>query len=381
MPREPTVALAHWHSQSWGGAEYLVTKLAEVLDLDRVFTIGQPDPDRQNPYGDIEWVDVTGGAVDAVRRQFGRAAEYAIWEDVDWRDHGDPDILLTSGSTTRAVITPDDVLHINYCHSPPRWLYDLYHDRKSSLLGKVARPALRYFRYRDQAIDPRVDAYLANSPIIERRLWKYYKRDATVLYPPLDLEAYDSGPSEGFYFHLGRLDSEKGVEDVVAAFEGRGEKLVLAGGRGDASDDLLCRIREASNMEYRGFVDEGTKYELLATCRAVVFNGVNEDFGIVPVEANASGKPCLVRNDGFPSMYVEDGENGLVHDGTARGIGRALDRVDELDADPGALQSRVEPFSLDLFERRLNEFLERRLAEMESRFAVPDHETYETLDR
>lgn len=374
-----SITLAHWHSNSWGGAEYLVTKLADVLDLDTIYTIGQPEPDSPNPYGDVRWVDATSGPVDAIRRKAGRAGEYALWEDVDWRELGDPDILITSGSTTRAVITPDDVLHVNYCHSPPRWLYDLYHERKSSLLGTLARPAIRYFRLRDQTVDSRVDAYLANSPIIQKRLWKYYKRDSTVLYPPLDLDSYYHEPDAGFFLHLGRLDSEKGIEAIVSAFQERDARLVLAGGRGDASEGLIRKIRNSPNIEYRGFVDEEEKYELLATCRAVVFNGINEDFGIVPVEANASGKPCLVRDDGFPGLFVEDGTNGLVHDGTAVGIGRALDRLDEFDVSQTDFETLVEPFSLSVFEQRLEAILTKEYETMQSRFQVPDNDEYKSL--
>ncbi len=376
MRNDSNIALAHWHSQSWGGAEYLVTKLAEVLELDTVYTIGQPDPDTSNPYGDVEWVDVTDGPLDAARKQVGRAGEYALWEDVDWRTYGDPDIVLTSGSTTRAVITPDDTLHINYCHSPPRWLYDLYHDRKTSLLGKAARPAVRYFRLRDQAIDSRVDAYLANSPVIQRRLWKYYKRESSVLYPPLDLESYYHEPHEDFYLHLGRLDKEKGVTEIVDAFESRDEHLLFAGGRGDVDDSIVERISRALNMEYLGFVDENEKYELLATCRAVVFNGVNEDFGIVPIEANASGKPCLVRNDGFPGIFVDNGHNGLIHDGTAADIGRTLDRMVELDTGDVDFKELVEPFSLQVFERQLRAILDEQYTAMQRRFKPPDYGAY-----
>lgn len=364
--REYTVALAHWHSQSWGGAEYLVTKLAEALDLEEVYTIGTPDSEDPNPYGEITWIDVTEGISDRVRRKFGRAGEYALWEDIDWRSHGDPDILLTSGSTTRAVITPDDTLHVNYCHSPPRWLYDLYHDRKASRMGRLARPALRYFRLRDQSVDPRVDAYLANSPIISRRLWKFYKRDSTVLYPPLELGSYYYEPAEDFFLHLGRLDTEKGVEEVVEAFESRGDRLVFAGGRGDVDDSVVKRIRTAPNMEYLGFVEESRKYELLATCRAVVFNGVNEDFGIVPIEANASGKPCLVRDDGFPEVFIEEGENGVIHDGNAASILDAIDQFEASEFDPDSIQSSVIPFSFDAFERRLHDILEELYVEFQT---------------
>jgi glycosyltransferase involved in cell wall biosynthesis len=356
------VAVAHWHVDAWGGAEYLVTHLAEALDVDAVYTLGDPDPDDPNPYGDVGFEDVTPSlaspALRRLQRRAGRSFEYAQWEDVDWREFGDPDVLVTSGATTRAVITPDDTLHVNYCHSPPRWFYDLYHDRKDSTAGLLARPLLRYLRTRDTTVDPRVDHYLANSPVIERRLWKYYKRDAEVLYPPVDLQRYYDDGDGGFYLHLGRLDEEKGVHAVVEAFEGLDERLVLAGGMGDAGGDLRRRIERAGNVEWRGFVDDAEKRELLATCTAVVFNGRNEDFGIVPVEANASGKPVLARDEGFPGLFVVDGENGYLHDGTAAGI-RALVRRGVAADLEGSPATHVDRFSVPAFREGLETALAR----------------------
>jgi len=363
------VAVAHWHVNAWGGAEYLVTKLAEALDQSAVYTVGTPDPDDPNPYGDVSFVDVTDDLAFAPLRKLqaraGRVFEYALWEDVDWREYGHPDVLITSGSTTRAVITPDDTLHCNYCHSPPRWFYDLYHDRKDSPVGLLARPLVRYLRMRDGTVDPRVDGYLANSPIIARRLRKYYDREAEVLYPPVDFDDYRDDGDDGFYLHLGRLDVEKGVPQVVEAFAGNDHRLVLAGGRGDVPESVLDRIERADSIDYRGFVDEAEKLDLLARCRAVVFNGRNEDFGIVLIEANASGKACLARDEGFPGMFVTEGENGYLHDGTAVGIRDAIARFERegLTGDPRAA---VERYSTDAFHSQLESTIARRYADFQA---------------
>ena len=360
------VAVAHWGINAWGGAEYLVTHLAEALDCDRVYTLGDPDPDDPNPYGDVRFVDVTRDLSPAPLRrlqsQVGRVFEYALWEDVDWREYGDPDVLVTSGATTRAVITPDDTLHLNYCHSPPRWFYDLYHDRKDSLVGQLARPLVRYLRMRDATVDPRVDGYFANSPIVARRIRKFYDRDSEVLYPPVNLSSYADRGDEGFYLHLGRLDEEKGVPAVVEAFAGSDHRLVLAGGRGDVDDRVMDRIRRADAIDYRGFVDESEKYDLLATCRALVFNGRDEDFGIVPIEANASGKAVLTRNEGFPAIFVDDGENGFRHDGSAAGIREAIERFERDSCQPAA-DGSVDRFDVTSFREQVRKSLIRRYEE------------------
>lgn len=347
------VTLAHWSVRGWGGAEYLVTKLGEALDVDTVYTLG--DPDGSNPYGDVHFKDATPqiefSRIRRLQQQAGRLFEYAQWEDIDWRTLGNPDVLVTSGATTRAVITPDDTLHINYCHSTPRWFYDLYHDRKDTIKGLISRPLLRYLRMRDMTIDSRVDHYLTNSPIIERRLWKYYKRDSEVLYPPVELEKYQNKGDHGYFLHLGRLDVEKGVPEIVDAFEGFDERLVMAGGIGNINEKVVDRIKQADNMDYRGFVSESEKRELLACCTAVVFNGRNEDFGIVPIESNASGKPVLARNEGFPSLFVEEGENGYLHDGSPKGIRHSVLAI--LKQEKLSVDMNLEQFRFETFKSRL----------------------------
>lgn len=367
-------AVAHWGVRSPGGAEAVAVAIAETLGVDRIYTVGRPDGETRRSYPDVEFHDVLEDLPFSALRRIGarsRAFEYGVWEDVDWRQYGPPDLLVTSGATTRAVLTPDATLHVNYCHSPPRWLYDRYHDRIAGLstpLALAVRPALRYLRTRDAAVDSRVDAYLANSPVIARRLWKFYGRDATVVYPPVDVGSYEAGPRGEFYLHVGRLDREKGVEAVVEAFADLDHELVLVGPDGDATAAVEQRVAAAPNVERRGFVAESEKRDLLARCRAVVFNGAGEDFGIVPIEALASGKATLARDEGFPGLFVREGETGLLHDGTAAGVREAVERF---EADPfGPPPAAAERFSRERFERELRGALADRLGEFRERFAV-----------
>lgn len=355
-----SIGIAHWHVNSWGGAEYLVSKLADVLGITSVYTLGSPSPNSQNPYGDVEFADVIEGlSVAPIRRlqqRFDRVFEYSLWEDVDWRRYGEFDIIITSGATTRAVITPEETLHVNYCHSPSRWLYDRYHDRKESLIGILSRPLIRHLRTRDYSVDPRVDHYLVNSPVIKRRLWKYHKRVGKVLYPPIEVESYYYESDEGFYLHLGRLDQEKGIQEVVTAFSNSERRLVVAGTIGDIADDTYRIIESSPNIDYRGFVSEEEKRYLLARCTGVIFNGVSEDFGIIPIEANASGKPVLVRDEGFPSIYVTEGENGYTHNGTSNGIIQSVETLENKGLTDD-MTEYTDPFSIDAFRDNLRSSL------------------------
>jgi len=367
------VALAHWRMNSRGGAETVVAEMADVLGVERVYTAGDPGPAVREAF-DVELYDVLGDRrLPELRRLQARADrvfDYALWEDVDWGAYGPPDVLLTSGATTRAVIAPDPTLHVNYCHSPPRWLYDRYHDRIADLsppASLLARPVLRYLRTRDAAVDARVDAYLANSPVIARRLWKFYGRDATVCYPPVDVEAFDPQGVGDVYLHVGRLDREKGVREVVEAFDGLDARLVLIGPEGDDADAVHAALERVPNAEYRGFVSIEEKRRLYERARAVVFNGAAEDFGIVPVEALAAGTATLARDEGFPAMLVDE-ETGLLHDGTASGIRAAVERFER---DPFAVDAdRADRFSRERFAARLRRLLATEYDAFRERFTL-----------
>jgi glycosyltransferase involved in cell wall biosynthesis len=114
----------------------------------------------------------------------------------------------------------------------------------------------------------------------------------------------------------------------------------------------MRRIKQSPNIEYCGFVSETKKHDLLATCRALIFNGHSEDFGIVPIEANASDKAVLTRDEGFPGIFVQDGENGLLHDGTVPAIRAAIKRF-EISGIDGAPLGYVQQFSRDNFDAEL----------------------------
>lgn len=346
--------VAHWTPGSWGGGEYVATKLAETVGEDCVYSLGTPDG--PNPWNDVEFCDITEELdmlpIRRLQQRAGRIFEYSMWEDIDWTDLGDPDLVLTSGATTRAILPSPNTRQINYCHSPPRWFYDLYHDRKGTLTGQFSRPLIRHLRHRDASINRRVDEYIANSPNIQKRISRYWNRDSEVIYPPVP--QYDGGPSEGYWLWMGRLDQEKGVREVVDVFRSTDDAhLVMIGPPGDTSEGTMDAIKESPDIDYEGFVSEDKKEELLNHCRGLVCNPRAEDFGLVPIEGLSAGKPVLTRDEGFPAQVVEHRKTGLLHNGTRGGIAHAILQADKTEFET----QNMDKFSPESFSNSIKEII------------------------
>jgi len=258
-------------------------------------------------------------------------------------------------------------LVVHNCHSPPRWLYDLWNFRRKRL-SSIKRFIIDFIgealRIWDYAVDTRVDYYFVNSEVIRFRLWKYLKRDSVVLYPPIEWNKYKCNESEDFILFLSRLEPEKRVEEAIEACIRAGQKIVVVG-----TGTLEKRIREKYGnnglVDVRGFVDEKEKIELLSSCKAVIFPAVAEDFGIVPIEALASGKPVIVDNTGFPPIllnktgFVEQNgvfkicKGGIITRGNVANLTTAVKLLDKYSWDSEYLRNFAKQFDFEYFKLNL----------------------------
>jgi len=364
------VGVFHWAFDFYGGGEYVAVSLAKALGLQKVYSLFSSG----NRDG-IEIVDVSE-YLPLWARLFGkitkrkRALEYWLWEMLPVTELGEFDVVLTSGVTPRSVLTPEDVLHINYCHSPPRWLWDLWEFR-----WKRAKNSLKIFffaelfRRTDIIVDSRVDYYFVNSELIKRRLWKYLKRDSEVLYPPIHTKKYHNKESEEFVLHMGRFDVEKQILPVIKACEKAGVNLVMTGYKGTDKTAYDYALK-SDVVDFRGYVSEEEKIDLLSRCKAVIYNPINEDFGIIPTEAFASGKPVIVNHTGYPPLlvsrtgYIEnDGilkiyRGGIITRGDENTIAKAIHLLDRFEFDADYLRSFAKQFDFSVFKVKLEMQLE-----------------------
>ncbi|MHB8919083.1 MAG: glycosyltransferase family 4 protein [Desulfocucumaceae bacterium] len=223
-------------------------------------------------------------------------------------------ILSSSHAAAKGVLTRSDQLHICYCHTPVRYAWDLTHrylkenGLERGVRGLLARAILHYIRSWDAMTANRVDFFITNSRYTARRIWRAYRRKATVIYPPVDVERFQvREKKEDFFLFVSRLVPYKKADLVVAAFTRLGLPLVVAG---DGPQLEECRKLAGKNIKFLGYQDDPTVADLMARARALVF-AAEEDFGIVPVEAQACGTPVIAYGKGgvLETVVTADGTN------------------------------------------------------------------------
>lgn len=275
------------------------------------------------------------------------------------------DLVISSESgPAKGVIVGENAVHLCYCHTPMRYLWNMYHEyrrtagRLQRLVMPLVMPALRQW---DAATAQRVDGFVANSRTVARRIAKYYRRDAVVINPPVRTEAFSVVPETGdYYLLLGQLVPYKRADLAVEAFNRLGRRLVVIG---DGPDLKRLRAMAGGNVEILGPRPFAELKGWLERCRALVFPG-EEDFGIVPVEAMAAGRPVIAYGRGGAAETVRHGETGLLFDEqTADALVDAV-RSFEANADSfdrQAIRAWAEHFSEDRFKREMKAFIDAAL--------------------
>ena len=244
-----------------------------------------------------------------------------------------------------------------------RYLWDMYHDYRESA-GRVTRwlmmPMGHYLRMWDRLSADRVDHFIANSAFIASRIFKFYRREATVVHPPVDVERFNLVREKGDYFVLlGQLTAYKRPDLAVEAFRRMPEKRLLVVGDGEMVASL--RKTAPANVSFLGRASDDVVTSTLEGARALIFPGV-EDFGIVPVEAMACGTPVVAYGKGGVTESVIDGVTGLYfYEQTAEALEAVLRDFDawEPTIDRSILRSRADEFSHDAFRGRMSRLIEQ----------------------
>lgn len=276
-------------------------------------------------------------------------------------DTSGADVVVTSHHAfANRVGRHPDVPLVSYTHTPARWMWEpaFLANEMGGRPGRVALAAFaRSQRRADAAAARRAQLILVNSRHVAARVRRYWQCHAEVLHPPVDIDRYTLDPSvgrEAFFLLAGRLVPYKRPDVAVAAAVRAGVPLVVAGdGRMRSAVEAVAR----PGVELLGHVDDATLLELYRRCRAVIMPG-EEDFGLVPVEAQACGTPVLARAVGGVLDSVVDGQTGRLYGASDEAhqvddLAAAMRAFDPSDFDPATIRHHAERFSPAAFRRRL----------------------------
>jgi glycosyltransferase involved in cell wall biosynthesis len=292
------------------------------------------------------------------------------------------DLVLSSESgPAKGVLTSARTCHVCYCHSPMRYLWDFYHQYKNGAgVGRWSRPfftvASHYLRIWDAASADRVDYFAANSRNVASRIRKHYRRDATVIYPPVNIGAgYLSERIEDFYLVVGQLVVYKRMDLAIAACNRLGRRLHIVG-----EGEQYARLRKLAGptIHFYGPLTDEELRKQYATCRALLFPG-EEDFGMVPVEAQSFGRPVIAYGYGGVTETVRGFRDKTDDDpGSSTGVFFQEQSIDALVEAirtfesiehtfcPFFIQKQTSRFSPEKFRQRFAQFLSLKWDEFHS---------------
>jgi len=349
-------AIVHYWLLNMRGGEKVVESLCRMLPGAEIFTLFY-EPERVSPL--IRSHRVTTSFLNPLRKYYRSLLPLMpmALEHFDLRGY---DLVISSESgPAKGVLTSSNTRHVCYCHTPMRYLWELYpaylHDwTRSKWKRGLMAPLANYLRLWDFASAARVDEFIANSENVRNRIWKTYRRESSVICPPVAVESFCWKPSEGYYLMVSELVAYKQLDYAVACFARSGRKLKVVG---DGPEYRRLKGLAGENVEFCGRTSDSDLHELYSRCCAFVMPG-EEDFGITPVEALASGKPVIALGRGGvrETVPTRDPEAGFFYpDPNEAALSAAIDRFETAEPSilPGPLRASAARFSESVFIDRM----------------------------
>jgi glycosyltransferase involved in cell wall biosynthesis len=359
------IALVHDYLVQCGGAEKVLECFCELFPYAPIYTIVY---DKNLMHGMFEGKDIKTSYLQKIpfaptrHRIFPPLMPMAI-EQFDFSDY---DIVLSdSSSYAKGIITRPETLHICYMHTPMRYAWDDCHKYTTdfyfpNLIKKIVPFFMNYIRVWDRISADRPDRIIANSNFIARRIKKYYKRDSLVITPPINLaNFYISKKTEKYFLMVGRFMAYKRFDIAIEAFNQLGLPLKILG-RGPE----LKRLKKIAGptIEFLGRVTDEKLAHYYSHCQAFIFPQ-EDDFGIVAIEAMASGRPIIAYRGGDIPEHIEEGKTGILFDHqTADDIISAVKKFNNSDYTPEYIREKAQKFDRESFKQKIKTCLEKELA-------------------
>ncbi len=360
------VALVHDYLNQMGGAERVVLALHEIFPDAPLYT-SIYDPARVDPA--FQKIDIRTSFMQKFPFVMKHHQPYlpfypSAMESLDLRGY---DLVLSSSSAFgKGIIVKPETLHICYCHTPMRWCWNYQEYVERERLGGMARRILPFLitwlRVWDTTSAMRVDHFIANSPVVAERIQKYYRRELAVIPPPVEASRFlfDPAAQPGDYFlSLGRFTPYKRVDLAIQACNRLQLPLVVIGG---GRDEKRLKAMAGPTIRFMGQLSDAEVLHYLAHCRAFLFPGY-EDFGITPLEAQASGRPVIAYGAGGALASVVDGVTGtFFREQTVESLAAVLASFDKRQYQPQTLRDHALDFDKPRFQRRILQFVEAKMS-------------------
>ncbi|MCH7472148.1 glycosyltransferase [bacterium] len=358
MAAPARVALVHDWITSFGGAERCLILMHKLFPTAPIYTLvhdkRNTPPELADAHIITSYLQRLPGAPSSYQR-FLPAMPLAI-EQFDLSDY---DLIISSShAVAKGVLTHSRQKHLCYCYTPMRYVWDLYqtylkNTRLSPMAGRIFRLTAHYLRQWDYVSAQRVDKFLAISETVRRRIRRIYGREAPVVNPPVDTEFFtpDAAALSDYYLVVSRFVPYKRVDIIIECFNQREEKLLIVG-----EGPLYSRLRRMARrpgIEFLGMVTDEELRILYQNCRALVF-AAEEDFGLVPVECMACGRPVVALGYGGAAESVVDGQTGVLFaEQTPLALDEAIDRLDHSSIDPAACRRQALKYDQKVFLAKL----------------------------
>jgi len=338
------VALVHYWLVNMRGGERVLESLCRMFPDADIYTHVVDRSNISRLLASHRITETFIGRLPFAKRWYQKYLPLMPWalEALDLTDY---DLIISSeAGPAKGIVPPPDGIHIAYVHSPTRYIWDKYYVYRGAA-GRLTRlvmlPIAHWLRIWDTASAARVDHVLANSTFVAQRVTKYWRRDAEVVFPPVAVEEFQPAAVEdleGYYLWAGELVSYKRPDIAVEAFRRNGRRLIVIG---NGSERARLERNATPNITFIGKVGFAELKRYMARCQALIFPG-DEDFGIIPVEVQASGRPVIAYGRGGILDTVIDGQTGILYrEPGAEGLVAAIERFEASDLVRGATDACV----------------------------------------
>jgi len=364
------IALVHDYLIKLGGAEKVLQVLHKIYPDAPIYTLLYDQKGTRGIFETDEYTIIPSSLQKKpgflrkrsklLLNRFPAAIEEFNFDDYDL-------VISDSNSFAHGIITGSKTAHICYCYSPTRYLWDWYqeylaeNDISEGPVGRYIRYKLSQLRIWDRNSAERVDFWLAQSKTVAKRIKKYYRKESTVIFPPVNINSIplNLNKPKDYYLIVSRLTPYKKIDLAIRAFNKLNKKLIIVG---EGDDRQRLEILADENIDFIGFQPTPIVNKMMGECKAFIFPG-EEDFGLTPVETMAAGRPVIAYNKGGVTETVVAEKTGVFFDqNTPESLIKAVKYFEKKHAKfkPKICRKRTEMFSEEKFIRNIKNFVKQQ---------------------